>query len=76
MTIISCSTSKSMYNQPQLEGYNNTIPVVKKQSKTAFSTGNNYFIKNKQNLWKLYIEGDLLERGLAAGSLTDLLLKK
>jgi hypothetical protein len=65
-----------MHNQPQIEGYNNTIPVVNKLSKTAFSTGSNYFIKNKQNFWELYIEGDPLERGLAIGSLTDSLLKK
>jgi hypothetical protein len=76
LAIVSCGTSKSVHNQPQLEGYDNTIPVVKKQSKTAFSTGNNSFLKNKQNLWELYIEGDPLERGLATGSLTDSLLKK
>jgi hypothetical protein len=76
LVIISCGTSKSMHNQPQIEGYNNTIPVVNKLSKTAFSTGSNYFIKNKQNFWELYIEGDPLERGLAIGSLTDSLLKK
>jgi hypothetical protein len=75
LTIVSCGTSKSIHNQPQLTGYNNTIPVVKKQSKTTFSTGNNFFLKNKQNLWELYVEGDPLERGLAIGSLTDSLLK-
>ncbi len=32
--------------------------------------------KNKKNLWKLYLEGDALERGLAFGSLSDSLLKK
>lgn len=74
--LFSCGVSKSMHNQPQLEGYNNVIPVVKKQSETAFSTGNNFFLKNKQNLWELYVEGDPLERGLATGSLTDSLLKK
>lgn len=76
MAIVSCSSSKSIQNQPKLLGYNNVIPVVKEQSKTAYSTGNNFFIKNKQNLWELYVEGDPLERGLATGSLTDSLLKK
>lgn len=76
LTIVSCGTSKSLHNQPQLEGYNNTIPVVKKKSETAFSTGNNFFLKNKQNLWELYVEGDPLERGQAIGSLTDSLLNK
>lgn len=72
MAVVSCGTSKL----PQLEGYNNRTPVVKEQSKTAFSTGNNFIFKNKQNLWELYVEGDPLERGLSIGSLTDSLLKK
>ena len=63
MAIVSCSSSKSIQNQPKLLGYNNVIPVVKEQSKTAYSTGNNFFIKNKQDLWELYVEGDPLERG-------------
>ncbi|WP_091475626.1 C45 family autoproteolytic acyltransferase/hydolase [Flavobacterium swingsii] len=76
LMVFSCGTSKSLHHKPQLEGYNNTIPVVKKQSNTLFSTGNNFFLKNKQNLWELYVEGDALERGLAFGSLSDSLLKK
>lgn len=76
LMIISCGTSKSMRHQPQLSGYNNAVSVVKKQSNTIFSSGNNFLLKNKQNLWELYVEGDPLERGLAIGSLTDSLLKK
>ncbi|TDE54983.1 C45 family autoproteolytic acyltransferase/hydolase [Flavobacterium sp. GT3P67] len=76
LTIISCGTSKSMRHQPQLAGYNNAVPIVKKHSSTFFSSGSNYLLKNKQNLWELYVEGDPLERGLIMGSLTDSLLKK
>jgi predicted choloylglycine hydrolase len=72
----SCGTSKSKQHQPEIESFNGVIPVVKKQSKTTFYTGNNFLLKNKQNLWELYVEGDPLERGLAIGSLTDSLLKK
>lgn len=75
-TIVSCGISKSIHNQPQISGYNNAIPVVKKESKTLFSTRNDLFLKNKQNLWELYVEGDPLERGLAIGSLTDSILNK
>jgi len=75
LSIVSCGTSKSMHHKPQISGFNNTIPIVKKQSKTAFSTDNNFFIKNEQNLWELYVEGDPLEIGLAIGSLTDSILK-
>jgi predicted choloylglycine hydrolase len=74
--VISCGTAKSLHHKPQLEGCNATIPVVQKHSNTFFSSGNNFLLKNKQNLWELYIEGDALERGLAFGSLSDSLLKK
>ncbi len=72
----SCGTSKSLHNQPKLLGYNNTIPIVKKISNTKYSSGNNFLLKNKQNIWELYVEGDPLQRGLIMGSLTDSLLKK
>ena len=75
-SVASCGTYKSMHHQPEITSYNNTIPVVKKQSSTTFVTGNNFLLKNKQNLWELYVEGDPLERGRAIGSLTDSLLKK
>lgn len=74
--LYSCGTSKSLHHKPQLEGCNSAIPVVKKESPTYFSSGNNFLLKNKQNLWELYLEGDALERGLTSGALTDSLLKK
>ena len=76
LILVSCGTSKSLHHKPQLEGCNATIPVVEKHSNTAFKCGNNFLVKNKQNLWELYVEGDALERGLVTGALTDSLLKK
>jgi hypothetical protein len=76
LSAVSCGTSKSMHHQPEISDYNDKVPAVKKLSDSAFYTGNNFFIKNKQHLWELYVEGDPLERGLAMGSLTDSLLKK
>ncbi len=73
---LSCGTSKSLHHKPQLEGYNVKVPVVIKRSQTVFTSGNNFLLKNRQNLWELYVEGDPLERGLATGALTDSLLKK
>ena len=74
--LFSCGISKSLHHQPQLVGYNASIPAVKRQSATFFSSGNNFFLKNKLGLWELYAEGDPLERGLVIGSLTDSLLKR
>ena len=73
----SCGTSKSLHHKPILEGYDASIPNITKQSNTLYTSGNNNFLlKNKQNLWELYVEGDPLRRGLVMGSLTDSLLKK
>ena len=74
LILVSCGTSKSLHHKPVLEGYNGAIPIVKKLPNNVFSTGNDFFLKNKQNLWELYVEGDPLERGLAMGGLTDSLL--
>ncbi len=76
LIFFSCGTSKSLHDLPQLIGYNNSTPTVVKNSNTAFISGNNFLIKNKQNLWELYVEGDPLERGNLMGALTDSLLKK
>lgn len=73
---ISCGTSKSIHQQPQLTDYNQEIPIVEKHSDTLFSSGNNYLIKNKQQLWELYVSGDPLERGMLIGGLTQSLLQK
>lgn len=76
MTLSCCGISKSLHDKPQLRGYNDAAPIVNKQSNTCFLSKENFLIKNKQNLWELYVEGDALERGLVTGALTDSLLKK
>ncbi|MFY0481871.1 C45 family autoproteolytic acyltransferase/hydrolase [Flavobacterium sp. PLA-1-15] len=74
--IFSCGTSKSIHHQPKIDGYNQTKPVVVKHSDTLFSSGSNYLIKNKQQLWELYISGDAFQMGLLAGSLSEHLVQK
>ncbi|HMI08445.1 MAG TPA: C45 family peptidase [Flavobacterium sp.] len=76
LVLTSCGVSKSLHHLPQVAGYNNTVPVVTKHSPTAFTSGNNFLLKNKQNLWELYVEGDPLQIGLQTGALSDSLLKK
>ena len=76
MGMASCGTAASLRHVPLLDGYNKTVPLVSKHSAHLFTTSNNSLLKNEQGLWELYVEGDPLEIGLAAGSLTDSLLKK
>ena len=75
-SFFSCGISKSTHHQPQLAGYHQEMPVVVKHSDTLISSGKNYLIKNKQNLWELYISGDALQRGLLIGSLSERMVKK
>jgi len=74
--LISCGTSKSKKHTPNITAFNNTKPVVEKVSDSVFLSGKNSFLKNKQGLWELYVEGDPLEIGLSTGALTDSLLQK
>ncbi|KFF07374.1 acyl-CoA--6-aminopenicillanic acid acyl-transferase [Flavobacterium reichenbachii] len=76
LILVSCGTAKSAHHKPDLSTYNNAVPVVTKLSDSAFISGKNSFLKNKQGLWELYAEGDPLEIGLNTGALTDSLLKK
>ncbi|MCV9932263.1 C45 family peptidase [Flavobacterium sp. LS1R47] len=76
LVCLSCGTSKSMHHQPKISDYDTILPIVKKQSDSVFSSGNNFFLKNKQGLWELYVEGDAYQIGLNSGALTDSLLKK
>lgn len=76
LSLSSCGTSKSIHHQPKITGYNQTIPSVVKHSDTVFSSGTNYLVKNKQNIWELYVSGDPLQRGLLMGALAEPLVKK
>lgn len=76
LLMVSCGISKSLKHQPITAGYDQTIPVVDKKSATLFVSGNNSLLKNKHQLWELYVEGDPLQVGLISGALTDSLLKK
>ncbi|WP_300570816.1 C45 family peptidase [Flavobacterium sp.] len=74
--LFSCGISKSTHYVPEIAQYNPETPIAVKHSDTLFSAGNNYLIKNKQQLWELYVTGNPLQRGLVTGSLTQNLFQK
>jgi hypothetical protein len=76
LLMVSCGISKSLKHQPITAGYDQTIPVVDKKAATLFVSGSNSLLKNKHQLWELYVEGDPLQVGLISGALTDSILKK
>jgi predicted choloylglycine hydrolase len=76
LQLVSCGTAKSIHHKPVTEGYNTTSPVVIKHNDTVYTSGNNFFLKNKQQLWELYIEGDALQLGLLNGALTQEIKEK
>ena len=76
LVLVSCGISKSLKHQPITACYNQEKPIVDKKSETLIVSGNNRLLKNKHQLWELYVEGDPLQVGLISGALTDSLLKK
>ncbi len=70
----SCGISKSISNVPINIG--SAHEKVVQHNDTLYSIGNNYFIKNKQQLWELKVSGDPVERGLITGQLTASQIKK
>jgi predicted choloylglycine hydrolase len=76
LQLVSCGTYKSVHHTPVTEGYIQAVPVVTKYSDSTFSSGRNFLIKNKQQQWELYLEGDALQRGLINGALTQHLIIK
>lgn len=76
LQLAGCGTAKSISHKPVTAGYNNTLPIVTKYNDSTFTSGNNFFLKNKQQLWELYVEGDPLQRGLLNGALTQPIMQK
>jgi hypothetical protein len=76
LVLNSCGISKSINHKPNLNDYTSETPVVIKHNDSLFSAGENYIVKNKQQLWELHVSGNPLERGLLIGGLTEQLLQK
>lgn len=72
----SCGVSKSLHNRPDISGYDATIPHKIKVNDSTFVAGNNFFLKNKQGQWELYVEGNPLQIGKITGSLTQDFMQK
>lgn len=72
----SCGVSKSINNRPDVSGYNASIPKKVKINDSTFVAGNNFFLKNKQGQWELYVEGNPLQIGEITGSLTQDVMQK
>ncbi len=72
----SCGVSKSLHNRPDVSSYNATIPEKVKINDSTFVAGNNFFLKNEQGQWELYVEGNPLQIGKITGSLTQDLMQK
>ncbi len=72
----SCGVSKSLHERPDVSAYNSIIPEKVKVNDSTFIAGNNFFLKNKQGQWELYIEGNPFQIGKITGSLTQDLMQK
>ncbi|MFL1895810.1 C45 family autoproteolytic acyltransferase/hydrolase [Aquimarina sp. 2-A2] len=73
--VSACGVKKSLSARPDLTGLATIDTARTTINDSTFTLNNNSLRKNKQGIWELYLEGDPLERGLAAGSLTRELIK-
>lgn len=71
-----CGVSKSVHHLPDVKQYSLEIPKVNKINDSTFSYKQNFLIKNKQQLWELYIKGNPLQLGYNNGALTQDLMQK
>src|SRR5690554_5141289 len=72
----SCGVSKSIKNRPDVSSYDTTIPEKVKINESTIVAENNFFLKNKQGQWELYVEGNPLQIGEITGSLTQDVMQK
>lgn len=75
LLLVSCGTARLRNYTPEAAGSSPKAPEIIRLADTAFSYQNNFLLKNKQQLWELYIEGDALERGMIAGALSEPLIR-
>lgn len=76
LSLASCGISKSIDHVPEVSQYSLDIPKVNKINDSTFSFNQNYLMKNKQQLWELYIKGNPLQLGYNNGALTQSLMQK
>jgi hypothetical protein len=70
-TFLSCGISKSLQDKPQLASSQFEKPLIEKRNDSLFVSGENFIIKNKQQIWELHVSGDELQRGLLIGGLSE-----
>ncbi|MHA7057019.1 C45 family autoproteolytic acyltransferase/hydrolase [Aquimarina sp. M1] len=75
LTASSCGVKRSLAARPDITGIESVDTTRVKHSETFFTLNNNLLRKNEQGVWEMYIEGNPLERGVAAGSLGRELIK-
>lgn len=73
---ISCGTSKSLKHLPDISSYSLEIPEVHQKNDSLFYFKNNFFAKNKQQLWELYLTGNPLQIGYNNGALSQKIMQK
>jgi predicted choloylglycine hydrolase len=72
----SCGVKRSMEDRPDITGIEKIDTARTKINDNHYRLGKNSLYKNKHGIWELYIEGNALERGVIAGSLTRELMHK
>lgn len=73
---VSCGTSKSLKHLPEIASYSLEIPKIHQKNDSLLYFKDNFFVKNKQQLWELYLTGNPLQIGYNNGALTQKIMQK
>ncbi|WP_430614464.1 C45 family autoproteolytic acyltransferase/hydolase [Flavobacterium sp. JP2137] len=71
LLLSSCMVKKKWSEAPNLEGFDNRLPQLVQIDDSTSAVGDNFLIKNRQQLWELYTSGDALQIGYKTGALTQ-----
>lgn len=67
----SCAVNKSWTDTSKFEKFDQNFPVRTQINDTIAQVEDNFLIKNRQQLWELYVSGDPLQIGYKTGALTQ-----
>lgn len=73
---LSCGVNKGLKVLPAISIYDTVAPSVIKLTNSTSLSSNAFLLKNKQQLWELYVAGDPYQIGLKTGALTQNLYQK
>ena len=76
LLLLSCGISKKKMLPPDISSYSYEIPTIVSPSDSLSYFKNDYLLRNKYNIWELYVSGNAYQIGITSGALTQKLYQR